>query len=111
MLPKHFYNVSDGLVYDRYALADSAKKVLKKNAFRLHLPLWGINLLASFMDKLYERHKDTPVLNKEKVNELTAVNWGCDISSLEKDLDIKPHYDLEAGLAETIQWYQKNRWL
>lgn len=110
-LKQTFYNVSDGCVYDRYALANNAKELLAKKAIRLHLPLRVVNLLASFMDRVYENRLATPVLNKEKMNELTAVNWACDIQSLHTDLNFKPEYDLKAGLTETIQWYQAQRWL
>lgn len=109
--PKQFYNVSDGMVYDRYALADTAKQILQKKALRIHLPLDGVNMLASFMDRIYAKRSSTPVLNKEKMNELTAINWACDVDALKDDLGFAPQYDLQSGLAETIQWYKANHWI
>lgn len=109
--PKQFYNVSDGMVYDRYALADTAKQILQKRTLRVHLPLRGVSMLASFMDRIYAKRVTTPVLNKEKMNELTAINWACDIEALQNDLGFVPKYDLHSGLAETIQWYKENQWI
>lgn len=109
--PKQFYNVSDGKVYDRYALADTAKHILQTKTLRIHLPLRGVNMLASFMDRLYAKRTSTPVLNKEKMNELIAINWACDIEALQSDLGFVPQYDLLSGLAETIRWYKDHRWI
>lgn len=105
------YNVSDGEIYSRYALSEIARKILRKRAMRLHIPVSMVNLLAVLMDRLYARRKSTPVLNKEKMLELTAVNWACDTSRLQQDLHFQPEYRLQRGLEETLLWYKENRWL
>jgi len=105
------YNITDGVIYDRYALADAAKLILGKRAFRIHLPVFVVNSLAAFMERLYLNREDTPVLNKEKMNELTAINWACDISRAREDLNFTPQYNLEQGLSETLNWYKESRWL
>ncbi len=105
------YNVSDGQKYDRYALADLSKVVLKKKTLKFHLPVSGVSFVASLMDRLYSNSRTTPALNKEKMSELTAINWACDISHLRSDLAYSPNYNLERGIAETLTWYKKNNWL
>lgn len=109
--PNEVYNVSDGVAYNRYALADAAKLILGKRAFRVHLPVFMVNGLAVLMDRWYLYKKDTPVLNKEKMNELTAVNWACDISRIQRDLNFVPQYNLKQGLSETLDWYKESKWL
>jgi len=105
------YNITDGVAYNRYALADAAKLILNRKAFRVHLPVFMVNGLAILMDRLYLYKKDTPVLNKEKMSELTAVNWACDISRIQKDLNFIPQYSLKQGLSETLDWYKESKWL
>ncbi len=105
------YNITDGIVYSRYALADAAKLILDKKAFRIHLPVFIVNYMAILMDRLYSYRKDTPVLNKEKMSELTAVNWACDISRIQRDLNFIPEYSLKQGLSETLKWYKESEWL
>lgn len=105
------YNVSDGHVYDRYVLAALAKKALNRRTFKFHLPVGLVGMLASVMDLLYARSKSTPALNREKMAELTAVNWACTIDNARLDLGFVPKFDLERGLADTISWYRQNRWL
>jgi len=105
------YNVSDGNIYSRYALAEAATRILKKKVLRIHLPLSLVSFLAVCMEQLYVKRKDTPVLNKEKMNELTAINWACDTNRIQKDLSFTPRYNLEQGLLETFNWYKDNKWL
>jgi len=105
------YNLSDGKVYDRYALAKFSKEVLNKKTIRLHLPLLLIKALAGFLERLYARSNKTPALNIEKLNELNAVNWICDIKIVTQDLNYLPEYDLKKGLTDTFAWYKKHNWI
>ncbi|WP_158797471.1 NAD(P)-dependent oxidoreductase [Pedobacter sp. L105] len=105
------YNVSDGNIYDRYALADGVKKAMKKRTLKLHLPVSLVASLASLMEWLYKNSSVSPALNKEKMNELTAINWACNIFRLNRDMAFRPDYNLETGLVETVRWYKENSWL
>ncbi|HTL07661.1 MAG TPA: NAD(P)-dependent oxidoreductase [Chitinophagaceae bacterium] len=106
-----FYNLSDGHVYNQYSFADAAKKVIGKKTVRLHLPLSLIKKVAAGMDILYSRSSKTPVLNKDKVNELTAADWSCSIEKIQQQQGFRPAYNLETGMAETIEWYRKQQWM
>lgn len=105
------YNLTDGKTYDRYALAKFSKEVLNKKTIRLHLPLLLIKALAGFLERLYVRSSKTPALNIEKLNELNAVNWICDIKNVTQDLNYLPEYDLKKGLTDTFAWYKKHNWI
>lgn len=105
------YNVSDGKVYDRYALGFFIRKALGKKTLKFHLPIAVVSMLASTMELLYSRSKDAPTLNQEKMAELTAVNWACDIQNIQKDLGYTPLFDLEKGVTDTVAWYKSNNWI
>jgi nucleoside-diphosphate-sugar epimerase len=105
------YNVSDGGTYNRYALAEGVKQALDKKTWKFHLPVFAVAALASLMELLYKNSASSPALNKEKMNELTAINWACSIANVKKDLGFSPRYNLQSGLAETIDWYKTNKWL
>ncbi|QNK63766.1 NAD(P)-dependent oxidoreductase [Pedobacter sp. PAMC26386] len=105
------YNVSDGGIYDRYALAEGVKKALHKRTWKFHLPISVVAALAALMERIYKNSADAPTLNKEKMNELTAINWACSIERLKRDLGFQPIYNLENGLLETVNWYKNNKWL
>jgi nucleoside-diphosphate-sugar epimerase len=52
-----------------------------------------------------------PALNREKLNELTALNWHCSIEKAKRELGFTPAYDLDEGLQETLAWYKHNNWI
>ena len=105
------YNVADGCVYNRYALCDIAKQILKKSTLRVHLPLPVVRAMALAQEKLAAWKGKAATLNRDKLAELTAANWSCSIERLQQDLGFTPRFDLEKGLGQTLQWYKENNWL
>lgn len=104
------FNVADGKVYDRYALANIFKTVFKKKTFKIHIPVFIVRIIATLSEKLAKKGS-TPALNREKLAELTATNWACSIDKLKAAINYQPKYDLEKGLTETLEWYKENKWL
>jgi nucleoside-diphosphate-sugar epimerase len=104
------YNISDGNIYDKYALAAITKSIINKKTFRLHLPVGLIRMIAGVLEAAGSINRNTPALNREKIAELTA-SWACNIEPAKADLNFNPAYDLQAGLKETLEWYQENKWL
>jgi nucleoside-diphosphate-sugar epimerase len=105
------YNISDGAVYSRSSLATYVSKALGKKTFTVNVPVPLIKGLAWSMERLYGVFNKIPALNVDKIKELTAINWGCDIKNIQKDFGFVPQFGLEQGLNETINWYRKNNWL
>lgn len=105
------YNLTDGTAYDRYALGNITKEVLGKKTLKLHVPLGVMKMTAGFLEMIYGLNGKIPTINKEKLKELTAANWHYSIEALKKDVGFNPIYDLQHGLKETLQWYQKHKWI
>jgi UDP-glucose 4-epimerase len=105
------YNLSDGNFYDRYELGTIIKEVLNLKTVKFHLPVTFVKLIAKVSEKYSSLSNKAAVLNIEKVNELMAVNWWCDIEPAKADLGFYPQYNLRAGVTETIKWYKTNKWL
>ena len=106
-----FYNISDGQVYSKYAMADIFRKTFKKKALRLHIPYRVVAFVARISQMLYKNSSKTPVIYPERLGELTAENWSCDISKAKQKLGFNPQYNLEKGLTATLLWYKNNNWL
>ena len=104
------YNITDGNCYTRYEMADITKTVLGKKTIKFHLPLAIVKNLAVILETTYGMFGKTPALNVEKLGELTAVNWCCEIAKARKNLNFNPAYDLQAGLKEALEWYKLNKW-
>ncbi|HTN16356.1 MAG TPA: NAD(P)-dependent oxidoreductase [Chitinophagaceae bacterium] len=107
---RNIYVISDGKAYDRYALASLSKKILAKRTLRFHVPMGLVRLIAGTLETFATGSKP-PTLSKEKLNELAAENWSCNIEKAKEELGYEPKYDLEAGLQETLSWYRENKWL
>jgi UDP-glucose 4-epimerase len=105
------YNLSDGNFYNRYELGANIKEALNLKTVKFHLPVNFVKLIAKVSEKYSSLSDKAAVLNIEKVNELMAVNWWCDIEQAKADLGFYPQYNLHAGVAETIKWYKTNKWL
>jgi len=108
---KQAYNLSDGDYYSRYALGDFTREVLNLKTVKFHLPVNFVKLIANISEKVCSLSNKASVLNVEKLKELMAVNWNCDISQAKADLEFTPTYDLKAGVTETLNWYKANKWL
>ena len=105
------YNISDGNNYSRYQFADITKKLLGIKAFRLHLPMPLIKTLAYFLETISGWSNKPAVITREKLQELTAVNWICDISKAKRELGFNPRFNLQTGLKDSIEWYRENKML
>lgn len=107
---KKAYNLSDGNFYSRYDLGKFSSEVLGKKTLKFHLPVNFVKLIANIAEKISSLRDKAAVLNVEKLNELMAANWNCDITPAKTDLEFSPAYDLKTGVAETIEWYKANKW-
>ncbi len=105
------YNITDGNEYSRYDYANIVKQLLGKKTVKLHLPVPVVKALLFAVEKFSRCMNKVPAVSNEKLNELMAENWICDIKKAEEELNYQPVYDLEKGLAASIEWYKKNSWM
>jgi nucleoside-diphosphate-sugar epimerase len=105
------FNLSDDTYYDRYELGKIAKKILGVKTLKFHLSVNFVKLIAAISEKVSSLTNKAPILNIEKLNELTAVNWSCSTELAKRDLGFTSQYGLESGLNETLKWYRENQWL
>jgi nucleoside-diphosphate-sugar epimerase len=105
------YFVSDGQYYSQRDLGKVAKGIIKKPTLRFHVPLTLVRVVAWVMERIGKGTGRYPALNLEKVRILESLNWKCDLQPLKEDLNFKPEYTLEQGVAEAIQWYKKEGWM
>lgn len=105
------YFVSDGDHHPATNLGKYGKQILRKKALKVHVPLGLVRGIAWALENLGKLTGSYPPLNLEKVHILSSLNWKCDIAPIRKDFNFQPKYDLEKGLAETLEWYRKEGWL
>lgn len=105
------YNITDGNSYNRYEFSDITKILLKRKAFRFHIPMPLVRSLAFFLETTNGWLKKPSVINREKLHELAAKNWICDISKARKELAFAPKFNLQTGLEDSLAWYVENKWI
>lgn len=105
------YNLSDGNSYSKYDLGNNTRKSLNRKTLKFHISVNFMKIVATLAENVSYLKGEAPILNKEKLNELTAVNWICNTEPAKKDLNFVPHFNLQRGVAETISWYKLNKWL
>lgn len=105
------FDISDGNDYNRYALSEAVKTATGKNAFRLHFPISLVRGLAWINESYASITGKYPALNEDKVHELAAENWHCNVAPAVKVLGYQPQHDLTSGVSQTIHWYQEQKWL
>jgi nucleoside-diphosphate-sugar epimerase len=105
------FNLSDGNFYNRYELGTITKEVLNLKTIKFHLPVNFVKIIAVVSEKISSLSNKAAILNIEKLDELMAVNWSCDVEKAQSELGFYPTYNLQSGLTETLNWYKANKWL
>lgn len=105
------YVVSDGETYAGNAFHKKVAEIMGKRAIYPKIPMSVVKLIASITELKSKLTKTPDTLDLDKVNELKARNWVCDISELKKDFNFAPQYSTEESLTETFEWYKKHNWL
>jgi nucleoside-diphosphate-sugar epimerase len=105
------YVATDGKAYSNADLGNAISTVLGKNTVKLKIPMGVVKFAAFASEKISEWRNIPSILNRNKLGELTAESWICDMSETFSDLKFTPQYDLFSGMKETIEWYKKQGWL
>lgn len=103
------YFITDTQTYTAQEMNAIIKQELGiSNTLKLKLPISIVKIIAYISEKAAGLSGKYPALNIEKVNELKARDWNCDIKPLVRDISFYAEYDLKQGLAETIAWCKEH---
>ena len=106
------YIISDGKNYRTEDLGAAVRKALgDKKTLKIRLPLGLVAGLAGITETVARWQNKPAALTREKIPELAAENWHCDVRPLFEELKFQPDFDLYSGMKNTVDWYQKHGWL
>jgi dihydroflavonol-4-reductase len=105
-----FYLAGDGVNTYRELMTTLAEE-LNLDPLKVQIPGWALNSLAKFLGAFGLLSSQTFSFNPDRLKELRADYWTCSNEKAKKVLGFNPEFDLNSGLAQTIEWYQKQRWL
>lgn len=105
------YFISSEDDYSMRAVADLMAALMRKRARAIAIPrsiAYGVAIAAEGAAALMGK---PPVINRDKVTDLSQPGWTCSIERAKSELGYLPRVPLEEGLRETIGWYQNEGWL
>ncbi len=109
--PGHTYNVCaqrpESWTHIQEVIADA----LSLRARRVCVPSFLIYPVALWRDVWGRISGKAPALTLGKVPEILARYWVFDPRRAEEELGFRAEIDLEAGVSETVKWYQRVGWL
>ena len=102
---------TDGNVYSNADLGNAISTLFNKKTFKFGIPISIVKVVAFVAEKIGDIRKEPPMLNRNKLGELMAESWICDMQETFTDLQFTPQYDLFLGMKETIDWYKQAGWI
>ena len=105
------YFISSPDDYSMRAVADLIAALMRRRLRTFTIPrpvAYGVAFAAEGAAALLRK---PPVINRDKVTDLSQTGWTCSIERARTELSYDPKIDLEEGLRETIAWYKSEGWL
>ena len=105
------YFLADSEPYSWHEVEIIIQRAMGISAKRLRIPAWMMIGLGTLGQGYGRATGKFVMLNKSRVAEMMARQWGCDISKARNELGFVPEMKLKDGLGDVIQWYNKEQWL
>jgi nucleoside-diphosphate-sugar epimerase len=105
------YFVANPQVVTGRQIAQEIASQIQRWTVPLPLPaalLWAVCLGQELVSRVSGK---AMLLNLQKYAELHAPGWVCSPASLKAELGCECPTALQAGVAQTLQWYKQNQWL
>ena len=105
------YFLTDGDIHTWGGIERVIADALEKRPFKVKVPFFLLDFISIFMEAAAKVTRQTPTLNRQKVQDLKQRFWICDSTKAQRELGYHPIYSLEKGIQETAGWYRANGWL
>lgn len=106
------YFVDDGEIYVWKDMLAEIERAMDKRAFvRLSLPIPLVRAAATLSELSGKVRGKAVMLNRDKLNELTAPHWVCDSSDTRAELGWQPKVKWAEGVRRAAEWYRREGWL
>jgi dihydroflavonol-4-reductase len=105
------YFISSEEAYPMSEVAELIAKILGKRPRKLTIPKPIAYAAALAGEAIAALTRQPPVINRDKVTDLSQTCWGCSIARAKRELGYHQQVQLEDGLRETAAWYKREGWL
>ena len=105
------YFISSEDDYSMLAVADLIAALMRKRLRTITIPRAVAYSMAIAAEAGAALLGKPPVINRDKVTDLSQTGWTCSIERAKSELGYNPQVPIEDGLRETITWYKNEGWL
>lgn len=105
------YFISSEDDYSMRAVADLMAALMSRSLRVISLPTAVAYTVAAAAEAAAFVLRKPPVINRDKVTDLSQTCWTCSIERAKTELGYNPKVPLEQGLGETLAWYKREGWL
>ncbi|MEK9630162.1 MAG: NAD(P)-dependent oxidoreductase [Nitrospinota bacterium] len=105
------YFVTDGEIYSWEDVANRAAEKMNISVKVLKVSESLLVPVAMFFEALAMFSSNAALFDRQRMMDLKQSCWTASSEKFFKDFDFKPEFKLEEGLACTLDWYMKERWL
>lgn len=105
------FNIGDPTPYSWNEFARIAGHILGKSPRSIRIPIPVAYLVALAAEIGVKLTGKPNILDRNKIKDARQDAWVADMDLAQNTLGFKTQYSLEAGLKETLTWYQEQGWL
>ncbi|MFQ5671589.1 MAG: NAD-dependent epimerase/dehydratase family protein [Nitrospinales bacterium] len=108
---ENIFFVTDGNTYSWEDVAQAAMRALGVKARSLRVPEGALMPLALLCETLARFGTKPALLDRQRLIDICQSSWTASCEKFMDQYEFQPRYDLNAGLAKTLDWYKNHRWL
>jgi nucleoside-diphosphate-sugar epimerase len=105
------YFISSDEVYSLKEMTALLARIFERRVRTIAIPRSLAYFVATAAEAATAISRKPPVINRDKVRDLSQLCWGCSIDRATRELGYSQQIPLEAGFRETIDWYRREGWL
>ena len=105
------YFVTDGHVYVWEQIAKECARIMNVRVKTLKIPEAMLVPVALFFEAWSSFSSSPALFDRQRMIDIRQSSWSASAEIFFKEFDFKPQYELNRGLAETINWCQQEKWL
>ncbi|MFO7652345.1 MAG: NAD(P)-dependent oxidoreductase [Candidatus Krumholzibacteriia bacterium] len=94
--------------HDPQELTAALAQVLRRRVRTVPLPVAPLRWASALLG---ERARRWPLLNPDRLTDLTAPGWVCSGERLLRETEFRPRFQLAGGLQDTLDFYRGARWM
>ena len=105
-----FFLTSDQ-VQNYQEILTTIAELLGRDPLRIRVPETAVKAVARVLSAVGKVTRRSFPLNLDKLNEILPDYWVCSNAKAKEMLGFKPEFDLASGMAQSIGWYKRHKWI